>query len=735
MAVGQTLKVVSTVGDEPVPFAALKAEHNGKRCVVKLTDAYGMVNWNGALIDSLAYTVNVKSVGFLPFTQRLTGAELKTLSRIRLHPDSVQLTEIVVTAQYAPVPVHQTVQTVRVIDREKMERMGAVNLRDVLTHQLNARIEQDNILGAGMRFQGISGENVKVLIDGVPVIGRLNGNVDLSQLNLSNVERIEITEGPLSVQYGTNALAGTINLITSKPLQKKYKVGTSMWYESTGQYNATLNGSVASGRHFVQFLGGRNYFDGWNAGETPFTFPVSQVADSTRYKQWKPKEQYFAGLEGRCGLKRLSADFKTAWFTETITNRAYPRAPYGESSFDDYYYTRRLDNAVALNGAMSPEWSVSSVSAFNVYRRIKKTVYKDLTTLDEMLSANPGDQDTTGFHLWMSRASFIRKKEAAVFNYELGYDVNYESASGKRIKEHVRYMGDYALFVTAECNLFRKLQLKGGARYAYNTRYQAPLIPSLNISYRPFPAHTIRAGYALGYRAPSIKELYFYFVDINHQIAGNDKLTAEKGNAITFNYQYTLKRHAFQFKYEAGGFYNAIRGLITLAQVQGMEYTYVNIGEYKTKGAQMQLQCQYKQTGLQLGAVYTGRSNVPESPMVKPFSYSPELNASLNHSLLKQGLTFSFFYKYNGKIAAFVQQGDAINQRLIQDYHTADFTVTKRFLSDRIHLVAGCKNILNVTSIQQTAGGGAHASGSTTLPVATGRNYFMKLTLTIEQWK
>ena len=53
-----------------------------------------------------------------------------------------------------------------------------------------------------------------MLVDGVPVRGRLNGQVDLSQLSLNNVERVEIVNGPMAVEYGTNALAGTINLIT-----------------------------------------------------------------------------------------------------------------------------------------------------------------------------------------------------------------------------------------------------------------------------------------------------------------------------------------------------------------------------------------------------------------------------------------------------------------------------------------------------------------------------------------
>merc|ERR1711965_356759 len=94
--------------------------------------------------------------------------------------------------------------------------MAAVTLKDVLVNQNNIRVAQDNVLGSSMSLQGMSGQNIKILIDGIPVIGRLNGNIDISQINLNTIERIEIIEGPLSVNYGTDALAGTINLISQK---------------------------------------------------------------------------------------------------------------------------------------------------------------------------------------------------------------------------------------------------------------------------------------------------------------------------------------------------------------------------------------------------------------------------------------------------------------------------------------------------------------------------------------
>ncbi len=163
-----------------------------------------------------------------------------------------------------------------------MASLGLQNVADVLKYQANIRIQQDGILGSGMSMQGISGENVKILIDGVPVIGRQNGNIDLSQLNIYNVERIEVVEGPLSVQYGTNALAGTINIITKKTPKKSLDFQGSTYSESVGHFNA--NGMIGwqNEQQSIMFSGGRNFFSGWSA------------IDTSRFKEWKPKIQYFA---------------------------------------------------------------------------------------------------------------------------------------------------------------------------------------------------------------------------------------------------------------------------------------------------------------------------------------------------------------------------------------------------------------------------------------------------------
>lgn len=156
----------------------------------------------------------------------------------------IPLESIVVTGQMKNSTVDLSVQKIKVIDRAKIDKMGAVSLRDVLTNELNFRITQDAVLGSRISVQGLSGSQVKILMDGVPIIGRLDGNIDLNQINLNNIERIEIIEGPMSVIYGTDASAGVINLITKKSSKNLYDLNANIYHDSKGNYNYDLGGTT-----------------------------------------------------------------------------------------------------------------------------------------------------------------------------------------------------------------------------------------------------------------------------------------------------------------------------------------------------------------------------------------------------------------------------------------------------------------------------------------------------------
>ena len=158
--------------------------------------ATGETQLNTTKIDGKALNIathrsfiTISFVGFKPVSDTI---EPNQNYSYELTPGDYDLEEIVVTGQYAPISESNSVYKVKVINQDYITSRGAISLPQVLNSQLNLRLQEDGVLGSSINIQGLGGENVKVLIDGVPVVGRLNGSVDLSQINMNNVERIEV---------------------------------------------------------------------------------------------------------------------------------------------------------------------------------------------------------------------------------------------------------------------------------------------------------------------------------------------------------------------------------------------------------------------------------------------------------------------------------------------------------------------------------------------------------------
>ena len=660
-----------------------------------------------------------------------TGSNLT----LALSPAPFNIDPVVVTGQFTQGSAEKSVHKVKVIDQQHIEALGAVNLRDVLMQETNIRVSYDPVLGSSAGIQGISGENLKILIDGVPMIGRTNGSIDLSQINLSNIERIEVVEGPMSVTYGTNALAGTINLITKKVQDNKWQAQLNAYHESTGQYNLDGNLGWSKGNHRIGLSGGRNYFDGWNPSDDFFYYPGKTLADSSRVKAWNPKEQYFFRAEYNWQGKNWEFRPFIDAFREDISNRGAPRAPYQENAFDDEYRTIRLNQGLYVQGNIGSNWELNITSSHQGFERQKNTYTIDLTTLERALSENPGDQDTSTFDLWMSRGT-ISSRAIGDWKFQGGYDFNLETAGGERIEGQEQAYGDYAVFTSAEWNPWKELTLKPGLRYAYNTVYDAPLIPSMNLRLQQ-DNYTVRLSYARGFRAPTLKELYFDFVDINHNIQGNQGLKAETSDNFQMNSTWKKVGSSYVLKINTGVFYNDIENLITLGQVpNSTEFTYINIGDFRTQGAQFGAEWFGRQWEIKTRAVVTGRYNRDrESNGVPDYSYSPEYQGNFTYRWQDHGLRFSVFYKYTGSLPGFsVDEEGTVTETSIEAYQTMDASIGKNFLENRLKVTIGAKNLFDIRNVNTsgTTGDGAHSTSVSSVPIAWGRSVFASVKWNLE---
>ncbi|HEX7692581.1 MAG TPA: TonB-dependent receptor, partial [Sediminibacterium sp.] len=424
--------------------------------------------------------------------------------------------EVVVTGQYSPQSLRKSVYQVRTITRERIQLRGATNVQQVLSNELGIRFSNDLTLGtADIQLMGMSGRSVKILLDGVPMADRGDTRESLGQIDISVVEKIEIVEGPMSVSYGSDALAGVINIITKKTSQNRLDVNAAVQEETAGNEYAPFSGD---GNH-IQRIHANWRKNGWNVlgGFNHTEFGGWQGAKTGREKDWKPKEQWI----GNTGLGYYGKDWQIAYrldaLNETILSKGMMGATY--KATDQKYITNRFLHQVQSEWRVNNRLSFNSMLAYTDYQRKTETTRIDFTTGERTLTTGAGEQDVSAFRSLSFRttAQYVLSQSASL---QPGVDINLDKASGARISG-TPSINDYAFFISSELKLGSVINIRPGFRFISNSVYDAPpVIPSVNARFKLGKRMDLRLAYAKGFRSPALRELYFSFFDASHSIKG-----------------------------------------------------------------------------------------------------------------------------------------------------------------------------------------------------------------------
>lgn len=716
---------------EPLPYAHLHwQDASDSLFAVAGPDGQARLRLGGGGAGQLM----VSHVGYRKLSKAISPGNDQDLVVLELKAKAQSLNEVVVTGQAGATLAREAVRQIRVIDRKRLQSQAAPDLRELLQNELNLQVSQDPVLGSQLSMQGLSGQKVKILIDGVPVIGRTDGNIDLSQINLSDIERVEIVEGPMAVQYGTDAIAGTINLISRRENAREWGGQLNAYGESAGRLNldASLGGPV--GKVKTRLNLGRYFFSGFDPDP------------SDRSQSWNPKEQYFAnlGLQARWGswLFRSRSDY----FDEEIRNpgnlqRSTVIEPEGNFAHwqvrDDHYYTRRINQSIYVDRFLSPERKLKGFVAYNHFRRVKNTLLKDLSTGSVSYPEANDAQDTSRFDLWSSRLFYEQQVIPHRLAYQVGYDFIHEINRGPRIAGQSKDITDAALFASLEYR-WGDLVLQPGLRYAYNSRYQAPLISSLALRWQWHENWVWRGSYGRGFRAPSLKELYFLFVDANHNILGNPDLEAETAH----NWQSGITWQHPQWEIGLRGFYNRLRNEIRLVSVvepsdqdpRGL-FENRNIDRSESAGLQVDFRYQTDQWRVESGWALTGLKNALAQSESSPAAYQrfwwgQQLRLNASSGLPWWQLRANVFSSYTAPREDLVvnTDGDLASSRF-DGFAMLDFSLERSFWQGRFRGMLGVKNMLDNRAVAGSTAqaGGAHSSGTNQLLVGYGRSYFVRL--------
>lgn len=707
------VKVQETNSGQPVAVAYVNVYAKDSRSAQQtvLTDDKGEAE---IMLTGFPCRIEVLAIGYENYVQPFDAYPAhKDFTVLLSKKPSSSLNEVVVTGLTHPTAMQNALSQYRTISGAAIQAQGSVTLADALTTQLNMNVSNDAVLGSSISMQGLSGDKVKILIDGMPVNGRENGNVDLGQISLNNIDHIEIVQGPMSVVYGSDALGGVINLITKK-YTRPLMIQAGINYESVGKYNADVLTSFKLKKRSQLTIGaGRNYFEGWKHNDTLLVDPSSkETFPNHRSYLFKPKEQYVANVDytyrAPSGFRmELASDF----LHEKVTDESAPTIfnSFGCFAYDSYYKTTRSQTRFFMDGPLGKTGHWQSLNSYAYYNRIRNSYITDLATLNQTLDESAiGGQDTSTFNDINSRGTYSNKWKK--LDYTVGYDVLLEFAKSDKIKNGVNNIQDYAAYSTLSMPLFtEKLVGQVGLRASYNTQYAAPLTPAVNLLYKMSDQIQFRASYCKGFRAPTLKELYLEFIDLNHHIIGNANLKAETSDnfQVSGSYQF-YKLGANYAQLIVTGYYNDIDNEITLVNNQpnnanSIDYTYGNIAHMRNAIANVQAETQWQNLHLQLGYAYT--YTFSEAGSYSEFGAS-EIAANAQYAWPAARLRFNVFYKYTGVQPALQQNidGSASFNGKMPAYNTMDASVERKFFNKKLSVVAGVKNIFNVQELKSTDG-------------------------------
>lgn len=651
------------------------------------------------------------------------------------------LKDVVITGQYGPQSLRNSVYNVKTISADRIKLRAATNVQQILNTELGFRFSNDLTLGTtDVSLMGMTGRNIKILLDGVPMVDRSDARESLNQIDINTIERIEIVEGPMSVVYGTDALAGVINIITKNPGKQLLSVNARVQEETAGKEYNLLNGAGQHNQNLsiswqqkgwsVLLGASHNDFGGWNLASKTAT--ISEVAAVTN--RWKPKEQYLGNTKIGFHNNNFSIWYRLDGLKEDIDvrNGLNPNTYKGLlQTYTTHRYTQQLQSEYKINNNLQ----LSAIAGFTNLDRATRTVIHNFTNNTEELSPGAGEQDVAKFNSAIFRATavYILNK---VVSFQPGVEYNRDAATGQRISGSP-VISDYAAFISSELKFGDGINIRPGFRFIKNSVYDAPpVIPSLNTKFKLTDQFDLRLAYAKGFRSPALRELYYDFVDASHTIYGNPNLKAEQSDSFNASIAWAgISSKDLSFKSTLAGFYNKFKNRIIFDfdPANPTVTTLLNIENFKTIGGTLDNTLNFKNLQANIGISYIGTYHdysETQDFSGKKILWSPEITANLSYGFPKIDANISVFFKYTGNKLGFQKTStpELYKETIISGFSFADLMLNKNLFKS-LSINAGIKNLFNVTQLSNTSTstGGAHNTEGN-VPYSYGRSYVLGLT-------
>ena len=465
--------------------------------------------------EELPLEIEVSHIGYKTFRQSFDI--INDSLEFNLYPQFIKMNQLVVTGTRTK-KIHDDVPiATEVIDKDDIKNSGALNIADLLSQRAGVSLQRSVEGGSVLNILGMDSRYILVLMDGQPITGRFNNRVALEQILISRVKKVEIVKGPNSSLYGSEAMAGVINIITEDNNNLEL-------IDITARYNNTenkfKNSKLENGSKNISFNGYKPFqkikikfnanFDLINNDKSIQLIEIDKVNKKTLGGgiDWTPNNLH----------------------NFTFNIQKYDQYEIGESKLMNTN-TKIIRNNFSLTHQTlnKKKWNLEqSINTSNYSRN-----YVQLRPWGDIEKDDTTNEDYIEYELLLNKKFGLNELTAGLETY----NANYKS---DRVLSGKQEMKNYSIFSQYDFIFFNNLNAIFGLRLDDYSEYNSVISPRLGLMYKFRENWKFRTSWGKGFRAPSFMEKYIDWnhVQFNYTVIGNPNLQPEQSEGVTFGFEY-----------------------------------------------------------------------------------------------------------------------------------------------------------------------------------------------------
>lgn len=558
----------------PIPFATVYCKNTPYHTT---TDENGLFELK---VNPGSYTLVVSLKGYRSQNEVITIEKgMRKEIIFYLEEDVLGLEEVVVSASRNRIAKKEAPVIVSIIGSKLLKATQSLSLADGLNFQPGVRVETNcqNCGFTQVRLNGLEGQYTQILVNTKPIFSALNGVYGLEQIPVSIIERVEVVRSGGSALFGSNAIAGTINIITKEPVNNSWEVNSSLGLidGTTADRNVNANASIvnedlSNGVTIYGIYRNRDAFDANGDGFTEITKLTNNSLGAKAFL--RPNDNSKIGLdftgirEYRRGGDKLDLapqftditeelDHNTIFtgvdyelFDDERKNNSTVYASFQHTNRDSYYGGlgggRTRADSIAANNAFGNTKDLAVVSGLKYTHNFKNN---DVITAGAEFQLNDTQDNIVGYNRVVDQKV---TSTGMYVQYEWKPNSKLSALLGTRL-DNVNVDGFYTIQ-----NIERT-----------STVNETVLNPRFTLLYNINEDLQFRGGYARGFRAPQAfnEDLHISSVGGEQRfVILSENLESEFSNAFTGSFNFTKDFNKVQTNFLVEGFYTTLENPFTI---------------------------------------------------------------------------------------------------------------------------------------------------------------------------